>query len=108
MLKDHLFTVTDDSIGYMWDKKTGDEIWKQRLSGGFSASPILANGHIYVCSEAGTTWVFKPKEDGVELVSKNQLGTGHMATPAFSGSQVFLRVIDESGAARKEWLVCVQ
>ena len=47
------------------------------------------------------------REDGVELISKNQLGTGHMATPAFSGKQVFLRVIDESGAVRKEWLVCV-
>ena len=108
VLKTHLFTVTDDSIGYMWNKKTGEEIWKQRLSGGFSASPILANGHIYVSSETGTTWVFKPKDDGVELISKNQLGTGHMATPAFSGKQVFLRAIDESGAVRKEWLVCIE
>ena len=91
----------------MWDKQTGKEIWKQRLSGGFSASPILANGHIYVCSEAGTTWVFKSQADGVELVSKNQLGTGHMATPAFSGNQIFLRAIDESGPQRKELLVCV-
>lgn len=107
VLPKHLFTVTDDSIGYMWDKQTGKEIWKQRLSGGFSASPILANGHIYVCSEAGTTWVFKSQADGVELVSKNQLGTGHMATPAFSGNQIFLRAIDESGPQRKELLVCV-
>ena len=108
VLNAHLFTVTDDSIGYMWDKNTGEEIWKQRLSGGFSASPILANGHIYVSSEAGTTWVFKPKADGVELVSKNQLGTGHMATPAFSGNQIFLRRIDESGASRREWLICIE
>ena len=108
VLNAHLFTVTDDSIGYMWDKNTGEEIWKQRLSGGFSASPILANGHIYVSSEAGTTWVFKPKADGVELVSKNQLGTGHMATPAFSGNQIFLRTIDESGASRREWLICIE
>ena len=108
VLNAHLFTVTDDSIGYMWDKNTGEEIWKQRLSGGFSASPILANGHIYVSSEAGTTWVFKPKADGVELVSKNQLGTGHMATPAFSGNQIFLRTIDESGTSRREWLICIE
>ncbi len=108
MLKDHLFTVTDDGIAYLWKKETGEEIWKQRLGGKFSASPILANGHIYASSETGTTWVLKPTGAGMDVISKNQLGTGHMSTPAFSGTQVFLRVIDETSGEHRERLVCVE
>jgi outer membrane protein assembly factor BamB len=108
VLTNHLFTVTDDGIAYLWKKETGEEVWKQRLGGQFSASPILANGHIYASSETGTTWVLKPTDVEVDVISKNQLGTGHMSTPAFSGKQIFLRVIDETSGEHRERLVCVQ
>ena len=108
VLPKHLFTVTDDGIAYLWNKVTGAEVWKQRLGGGFSASPILAGGHIFVSSESGLTWVLKPEETEVTVVAKNQLGTGHIATPAFSRNQIFLRTIDESSGGREERLICVQ
>jgi outer membrane protein assembly factor BamB len=103
----YLYCVTDNGVVLCWKADTGEEAWKGRLPGRFSASPILAGGHIYVPSESGKTFVFKPNPKKFEVVAENQLGSETFATPVFAGEQLFLRVADRSSGKRQEVLYCI-
>lgn len=76
----------------MCDVKTGAVVYgPQRLAPGtYSASPILADGKIYVTSEDGVTSVFRagPK---FELLAENQVNGYCLSTIAVSDGQLFLR-----------------
>jgi hypothetical protein len=65
-------------------------LWKKRLGGDFSASPVAADGLVYCTNEAGTTFVLKagPK---FEQVAENSLNEGVLATPALCGDRIYLR-----------------
>lgn len=102
----HLYGLTDNGIMFCWEGATGQECWKERLSGPVSASPVLAGGHIYWANEAGTLWVFKPTPEKFDLVAKNQVGESAFASPAVCGGQIFLRVATGDGPQRQEWLYC--
>ena len=72
------------------DARTGAKHWKERLGGPHSASPIFADGRIYVCSEEGKTSVLSPGRQ-FELLAKSQLDGRLMATPCASGQALYLR-----------------
>ena len=60
-------------VAACYDLRTGRLTWKQRLGvGGFTSSPIAANGLVYTVSESGTTVVFRPG-DRFEQVARNKL-----------------------------------
>ncbi|HEV3004912.1 MAG TPA: PQQ-binding-like beta-propeller repeat protein [Pirellulales bacterium] len=44
----HVYAINDAGIAFCWEAKSGKERWHHRLRGPISASPVLANGHIYV------------------------------------------------------------
>jgi outer membrane protein assembly factor BamB len=88
----YFYIVNDKGIARCLDAKTGREIWgPQRLKpGDYSASPVLADGKIYIVSEEGLTTVLKagPK---FELLAENDLADQCLSSPAISGGQIFLR-----------------
>ncbi|MCH9654101.1 MAG: PQQ-like beta-propeller repeat protein [Planctomycetes bacterium] len=71
---------------------TGKILWQER-SGGAACwgSLILANQHLYVTDQNGTTHVFKPNVKRLEKVAQNELRERSNSTPAFSNGQIFLR-----------------
>jgi outer membrane protein assembly factor BamB len=92
-----LYIVRDNGVVFALDVKTGQTIYgPERLpSGTYSASPILADGKIYVTTEeAGLTTVFKagPK---FEILSSNSLledcSPYCLSTVAISEGQLFIR-----------------
>jgi outer membrane protein assembly factor BamB len=87
---DLLFMIDDGGITSCVEAKTGAEIWRERVQGNYSASPIIANGQIYVCSEEGKVAVFAA-ERAFKLLAENSLPAGFMASPAVSGDALFLR-----------------
>lgn len=87
---EHLFTIHDQGIASCLQVATGELLWQQRIGGNFSASPIMANGLIYVFDEAGKTTVFAPETEYRE-VAVNQLADGCMGSPAVAGNALFLR-----------------
>jgi outer membrane protein assembly factor BamB len=87
---DLLFMIDDGGITSCVEAKTGTEIWRERVQGNYSASPIIANGQIYVCSEEGKVAVFAA-ERTFKLLAENTLPGGFMASPAVSGDDLFLR-----------------
>lgn len=85
-----LFTVKESGIAQCLDAKTGDVIWKHRLEGTYSASPVFAEGRIYMLSEAGETTVFQAGREYKEL-ARNALEGPCQASPAVSGGDVLIR-----------------
>ncbi len=88
----YFYVVNDRGIVWCLDAKTGKEIWgPQRIRHGiYSASPVMADGKIYITSEDGVTTVFRagPK---FEPLAENNLDDYTLSSPAISGGQIFLR-----------------
>lgn len=104
---EQLYGITDDGIAYCWSTETGDVLWKNRLRGSFSASPILCNGRIYVPNLSGETFVFEANPDSYKEVAVNKIGNDCYASPAATKGQLFLRIGKQTGGNRQEQLVCI-
>jgi len=87
-----LYMAHDNGKFTCFNADDGAEIWSQKLEGGFSSSPVLANGHIYVVNEDGVMFVLKEGRQ-FELVAKNNLGDGGFATPSICDGRIYLRTL---------------
>ena len=96
-----LYVLTDNGILSAYEPKTGERIYQQRVAGGagFSASPVAANGNLYLASEDGDVFVVKAGRT-FELLSTNRMGEPLMATPAISGNAIFVRTLTSLVAVR--------
>ena len=88
----YLYIVRDNGVMFCYDARTGAEIYgRQRVrSGTYSASPVLADGKIYVTSEDGVTTVVSagPK---FEVLAENDLDGYTLSSPVFVNGQIFIR-----------------
>ncbi len=104
----HIYAVADGGIAYCWDAESGRQKWVERLGGGdISASPVLVGDRIYATFERGLTVVFRANPSRFEKLGQSQLGDETFATPLFLGDRVYLRIAENSGRDRREYLVCV-
>jgi hypothetical protein len=90
---DLLYTCANHGVIASYNAKSGERIYQQRIAdkgGSYSASPVAADGKIYLSSEDGEIFVVKagPK---YELLATNQMGEVLMATPAISDGIIFVR-----------------
>ncbi|PQO41166.1 PQQ-binding-like beta-propeller repeat protein [Blastopirellula marina] len=89
-VEDAVYMISDNGVLSCLDGKTGKLRWKQRIGGNFSASPLYANGLVYLLDEAGLTTVFKPGEQ-FEEVAQNDLKERSLASFGISGNAILLR-----------------
>jgi outer membrane protein assembly factor BamB len=87
---DELYAVSDSGIATCFDAKTGKTHWSERLGGGFSASPVYAEGKIYFQNEEGIGYVVKAAKT-YELLAKNNLGDRTLASPAILDNTLLIR-----------------
>lgn len=89
-----LYTATDNGTFSCFDAATGDFLWQERIGGALSASPLYAEGKVYLLSEQGTTTVLElsknPKEPA-EVLRTNELEERALASIAVAGKRLFLR-----------------
>lgn len=88
-----LYVVGNNGLFDAYDLKTGDEIYRQRLphlGNGFSASPVAADGKIYVSGEDGEIAVVAAGRE-FRHIATNTMGELLMATPALSDGMMFVR-----------------
>jgi outer membrane protein assembly factor BamB len=90
LVDDLLFMVSDAGIATCLDAKTGEVVWQKRLKGEFSASPIWAEGRVYLTNQDGQTFVVSASRD-YELLATNELADGCMASAAVSDGAIYLR-----------------
>ncbi|MEW6161563.1 MAG: PQQ-binding-like beta-propeller repeat protein [Verrucomicrobiota bacterium] len=86
-----IFMIEDEGgITSCLDARTGQEYWRERLSGNYSASPIAAEGRLYFFSEEGRASVIEAGKEFKKL-AENKLEDGFMASPAVADKALFLR-----------------
>jgi outer membrane protein assembly factor BamB len=93
LVGDLIYAVSDaGGVLSCIDAKTGALVWQQRVGGGsHSASPLFADGALYVFAEDGSAVALAPGREYKEL-GRSALGEGGvMATPAIAGKALFLR-----------------
>ncbi len=85
--------VDDRGLVTCLDAKTGEPIWgpEATTEAIVSASPILTDGKLYIINERGVTSIVSVGKE-FKLLATNELdGTYTLASPAVSGSQLFIR-----------------
>ncbi len=90
LLNDNLFVVHDDGIVTAYSADNGKRLWRRRLGGAFTASPVsLTQKHILCCAEDGRCFVIDC-EDG-SVVSQTMLGEPVFASPRIAQNQLLIR-----------------
>ena len=87
---DLLFMIDDGGIATCLEAKTGTEVWRERLEGNYSSSPIVGAGRIYFTNQEGKTSVVEASRQ-FKVVATNFLDDGFMASPAVYGKALYLR-----------------
>lgn len=90
-----LYVLANNGVFDAYDLKTGEEVYRQRLSvvgSGFSASPVAADGKIYLANEDGDVLVVRAGET-FEHLATNSIGELLMATPALSDGIMYVRSV---------------
>jgi outer membrane protein assembly factor BamB len=88
-----LYALNNDGVFDAYDVETGSEIYRQRLDpvgSGFSASPVAADGRLYLSNEDGEMLVVASGRE-FRLISTNRMGELLMATPAISNGVMYVR-----------------
>ena len=85
-----LFMVGDKGTASCVEAKTGHVVWRKRLGGQYWASPIHADGRIYLFGHRGVITVLEPGRE-YKALAVNRLNGRMMASPAVAGKALFLR-----------------
>ncbi|MGE0757674.1 MAG: PQQ-binding-like beta-propeller repeat protein [Pirellulaceae bacterium] len=92
-----VYVCTDRGEVACLNAATGAEIWRHQVEKSrqpFSASPIVAGGHVYVTREDGKTIVLR-EGDRPDVVAVNELaGEYIVATPIFVDGRILIRAYD--------------
>ena len=97
---DRIYHIDNGANIAAFDVNTGKQLWLQNLGTIQKASPVLADGKLYVGTENGKFFILKPSATGVEILDQDQLGTethpeAIIASAAISNGRVF--VVSDAG-----------
>ncbi len=91
--------VTNGPLAFLWEDKgvvtcisapEGKVLWRERVDGNFSGSPIRVGNHLYCLAEDGDCFVLEagPK---FHLIARNPTGETSRSTPSVSHGVLYLR-----------------
>ncbi|HVW37612.1 MAG TPA: PQQ-binding-like beta-propeller repeat protein, partial [Pirellulales bacterium] len=87
---DRIFLWSDAGVVSCLETSTGKQIWKKRVGGAYSGSPVIA-GDKLICMSMDGTAVVVAASDEYELLGKNPLGEESRSTPSIAGGRLYLR-----------------
>ena len=88
-----IYMAGDTGIITCVDAKTGEQVWRQRLGGIYTASPVAGDGKIYLLAESGETLVLRAGRTPAVL-ARNVVDGRILASPAISDGRIFIRTDD--------------
>ena len=89
-VRPYLYVLTETGLVTCREGNTGQVIWRERLGGKHSASPVYADGKIYFLNEKGRAAVIEAGPQ-FKKIAENELGEKCLASPAISGGRLFVR-----------------
>lgn len=89
----YFYMVDDRGLATCLDAKTGEAVWgpERTAQGTVSASPILADGKLYITNEYGVTTVIAAGSTFKVLATNELDGSYTLSSPAASGPHLFIR-----------------
>ncbi len=92
---DRIYQIDNGANLAAFDVNTGKQLWLKNLGTIQRASPVLADGKLYVGTENGKFFILKPGATGAEILDQDQLGTEALpeaiiASAAISNGRVFV------------------
>jgi outer membrane protein assembly factor BamB len=91
----HLYTLNNNGVLACYRGQTGEVVYEARIGDGssaFAASPIAADGRLYVASESGEIHVLRAGPEQA-LIARNDMAEIVMATPAISDGLLVVRTL---------------
>ncbi len=82
--------VSDKGIASCYEAETGRQLWKQRVGGNFSASPLLVEDQLYLLSEEGVCTIYDVS-DQPRRIARNDIGQRCLASLAVVEQDLLLR-----------------
>ena len=89
-----IYFVRDGGLLSALEAKTGEPVYAQErlgATGSYYASPVAADGRLYVASTAGKLTVVRAGGDKPEILHQADFGERIVATPVPVGRQLLLR-----------------
>jgi outer membrane protein assembly factor BamB len=86
------FLFYDKGTATCIDVRSGTVHWRERLSSGFSGSPIIAEEKLYVIDDDGNVHVLAVSKEFRDL-GVNPLGEPTRSTPAVAGGRLYFRTL---------------
>ncbi len=90
-LDGRVYSITRGPILIAADAKTGKLAWRLRLKGTFYASPIAANGKLYVVNDDGFAQVISLEPSRGTISAERDFKESIMGTPALSDGALYFR-----------------
>ncbi len=87
---DFLFLATGTGDVACYNAEKGDTLWTHYFMDQFYASPIIADGMVYLLDRSGVMHIIK-EGSGFELIAESPLGENSDCTPAFSDKKIYIR-----------------
>src|SRR4030095_10215592 len=92
---DRLYQLDNGANIGAFDLNSGKQLWLQNLGTIQKASPVLADGKLYVGTENGKFFILKPTATGCEVLDQDQLGSeaqpeAIIASVAVSNGRIYL------------------
>lgn len=104
----YVYAVTDAGVAHCWRATDGETMWRERLGGEYSSSPVLVGDTIHVFNEQGEGFAFKASADRFVKLGGGKIASDVFATPSVVGDTMYLRVGTLEGGARREYLLALK
>lgn len=85
-----LYIATSYGVLACYDAKAGQKLWSQEYGSSFYASPVFADGKVYITDMTGKTYIVKATRD-YQLVGSPEIGEKAVCSPIFQDGKVYLR-----------------
>ena len=88
-----LIVATSYGVVACYDAADGTKYWEHEYSNGIYASPIYADGNVYVMDMGGNLHVLKMDKE-FQLIAESKLGEKSVCSPVFADGKMYLRGFD--------------
>jgi outer membrane protein assembly factor BamB len=83
-----IYEIDNAGVIGAFDVDTGKKLWEKILGTIQKASPVLADGKLYVGTENGKFYILEPGSSGVKVLDEDLLGTDETPEPIIASAAV--------------------
>lgn len=91
--KGHIYILHDTGVMICTELTSGNEVWKEKVSGNCWSSMVLADGNLYITDQQGTCHLVKAAPE-YQLIAQNPLGELTRSSVAIAKGKLYIRTYE--------------